>query len=688
MKRITIGIAILALTACAAEELQPSGKTADIVSGEGVTVFHALCSDETRMTIGDAADGIYKACWEAGDTLRVLLAKDDSYLGSARISSGAGSNEATFVMNGTIADSTAVKLVYGELSVPAEQKRTSAADRHVLACAVSSKPVYVYKGEAEAFVMEHRESLIKISFDCASEFVGGTLKSVILRSEGTPVSDEGDYVRVSLDIPLTMSSSEQEIWLTSLPCDLSGSKMYIAFEFTQSEVSYTVPVAFKGRNLAANMVHPFKVEGLSRYMNVPWFKSFDMRSMPGIGYAYGEANCYFIQCKNGSTYTGAAYIPNPDVPSEVEISYRAHGDFAKAVIPVGVSFTWMKLGDTNPATGTGDGAVYTIRTSGYSASGVDPTKFSFSVNEEKCSVTVRNDGAFAGAPILLMVKDGTVLWAWSFWNVAADGTSVEPIQISSASAKKIIPMDIGQATRNAEAWTANANPDPIWRTIYRYQWGRPMPVFWNEVVTLNIPGTEQNAGNIAAVVGPLTLEESLKHPASLIVASTESGQTLADWLDSPDGSLWGNCSSDLSNLGVKSVFDPCPKGYRICDRMTLLNLVRNTVKDWEIQSGSGYAWHKGTYVGGTDYWVRSGFFKSTTTTSLGKTAIAGVSGGVPGTLNEQVFWWTNLCESDSDQYPSTYVGSKNANLAFNDNWSAVKKAFAGSVRCEVDADYR
>lgn len=690
MKKILLFISVLALCACSVTELERNIGNTDtpVVSPEGRTVFHAVCSEDTRIAIGDFADGVYKACWEDGDTLSVLLASDDSVLGTARISTGVGTGEAAFVMDGTIADSTAVKLVYGELRVPAEQRRASVSDRHVLVCAVSSKPVYVYKGETEAFLMEHRESLVKISFDCASEFVGGTLKSVVLRSEGTPVSDDGDYVRVSFDQPVTMSDSPQEIWLTALPCDLSGEKMYVAFEFSQSEIDYTVPMAFKGKELVANKVHPFKVEGLSRYMNVPWFKSFDTRMMPGIDYAYGEANCYFIQCKNGSTYTGATYTPNPDIPSEVEISYRAHGDFAKVIIPEGVSFTWMKLGDVDPATGTGTGAVYTMRTSGYSGSGVDPTKFSFTVNEDRCSVTVRNEGAYAGAPILLMVKDGTVLWSWSFWNVAADGTSIEPIQITSSSGKKMIPMDIGQATRDAATWTANANPDPIWRTIYKYQWGRPMPVFWNEVVTLNIPGTDQNSGNIASVVGPLSLEESIKHPASLIVASTESGKTLNDWLDTPNGSLWGNCNPTTSNLGVKTVFDPCPKGYRICDRQTLLNLVRNSVKDWELQSGSGYAWHKATYLGGVDYWVRSGYFKSTTATSMGKTAIAGVSGGVPGNINEQVFWWTNLCTSDSDQYPSVYVGSKNANLSFNDDWSSAKKAVAASVRCEVDSDYR
>ena len=681
MKRVLSILALCAMTACNVAEYDVPSNPATVVDPEGETLFHGTTLSVTKMAVGEIDGNHYKVLWEEGDVLTVTSAEDGTVLGEASIVSGAGSAEADFSMPGTIADSTRVVLVYKELSVPAEQTRSNAGDKNLIAAAVSDT-VYIYKGQSQAFCMKHSEAVVKVSVSTDEEFEGASLSAVILRSEGPALSSEGDYVRVSLESPVTLSSSQEtEIWFTSLPAESSSTPIYVAFEILSNGIPFTVPVAFDEVSLKAGCVNPFKVEGLKRYMNVPWFKSFDLREMPGIDYAYGDANCYFIQCKNGSTYTGAGYIPNDAIPDEVAVSYRARGDFRKVIIPKGVSFTWMKLGVTDPSTGTGTGNIYTMRTNGYSASGVDPTKFSFSVDTERYEVKVKNDGAYAGAPVLLMVKEGTILWAWSFWNIAADGTSIDPVLITNATGKQIITMDIGQATRNGAQWGANS--DALYRTVYKYQWGRPIPILWNSVTTLDMPGIQD--GNIPAVTGPLSLEESMKYPASLIVASSESGKSITDWLNASRGDLWGNNSTDLSTLGTKTVFDPCPKGYRVCDRFTLLNIVRNYATDWDIVSGDGYAFHSVTYPEGSDLWLRSGFWKATTGTSFEKTS---VTGNAPGTGGTNGFWWTNLCQGDSDLYPSVYVAAGNKNLAFNDNWTACNKAFAASVRCEVDTTYR
>ena len=676
MKKYLYILAFCTLAACSVAEYDAPQTPAPLIDPEGETLFHGTAFSGTKMTLGDIDGDHYKVLWEEGDVLTVTAAGDGSVLGQATLVSGAGSAEADFSMPGTIADSTQVVLVFGELKVPAEQTR-SAGDRSLVASAVSD-PVYIYKGQSEAFCMKHSEAVVHVSVSAAEEFDGASLSAVILRSEGPSLSDEGDYIRISLAAPVTLSSSESaDLWFTALATQASAAPLYVAFELTSNDVSYTVPVAFDGAAVKAGSVNPFKVEGLKRYMNVPWFKSFDLRGMPGIDYAYGDANCYFIQCKNGSTYTGATYIPNDAIPDEVAVSYRARGDFRKAIIPKGVTFTWMKLGATDPATGTGPGAVYTMRTTGYDASGVDPARFSFTVDPERYEVKVKNDGAYAGAPILLMVKDGKVLWAWSFWNIAADGTSIDPVLITNATGKQIVTMDIGQATRNG-------SPDPLPRTVFRYQWGRPIPVLWNSVTSLDIPGVQE--GNIPAVTGPLSLEESMRHPASIIVAGTEAGGKLTDWLSTPRGDLWGNNTTDLSTIGVKTVFDPCPKGYRVCDRFTLLNVVRNYSSDWDIVSDSGYAFHTVNYASGaSDLWLRAGFFNSTIGTSFGKASISGNNFGTSGTNG---FWWTNLCQGDSDLYPSVYVAAGNKNLAFNDNWTGCNKAFAASVRCEADPTYK
>lgn len=671
-KYLTIALAIVA--ACACDKAFNEPETIIEKEDSGVTLFSGSIP-VTKTTLGEKDGTSFKVLWEEGDVLSVSAS--GTPLGTATLVSGVGENNGVFSLPGTIADGTVVNLVYAGNEIAAEQSKASTSRSFKGAGSATA----TVSGGAANFTLAQNAAVVRISV-ASSTLSGATLNAVILRSEGADLNaDGGDYVRVALTDTPTLGSTAKEIIFTTKSVNLSGSEIDIAFELTNGTENYTLPVGFKGKLLDTEKVNSFVFNDLSESQCVGWYEPHDTRLMPGPGYAYGEANCYFIQCKNGTTYTGATYTPNDNIPSEVSVSYKARGDFRKVGKPVGVSFTWMKLGATDTTTGTGTGNVYTMRTINYSASGVNPGNFTITPNPDDYKVTVANTGAYAGAPILLMVKDGTILWAWSFWNIAADGTSIVPVQITPKSPKKIITMDIGQATRNADAWGANS--DALYRTVYRYQWGRPMPVFWNSVTTLDFPGVQ--AGNIPAIVGPVSIEESMQHPASIIVASTESGKTLTDWLDTPCADLWGNNSATTSNAGTKSVFDPCPKGYRICDRNTLLNIVRTYATDWARTSGTGYFFNTCNYPSGSsDCWSRSGCYNGTTNTSSGKTAIGGFSPNLSGSNNG--FWWTNLCQGNTDEKPSAYVAVNQDNLAFNDNFQY--KSWAASVRCEVDTDNR
>lgn len=672
MKKYFALILTLALAFACNKEFNE--KETIITTDQGETLFTGGFP-ATRIALGDKESSAYKALWETGDVLSVSVG--GSPVGTATLVSGEGTNLGTFSYPGTITDGTVVDLTYDGGSIDAEQSKAS-TDKSFGTAASASATV---TGGSANFTLTHSAAIIRVNV-ASSTLEGAKVNAVILRCEGTDLNaGNGDYVRVALTDTPALGSTAKEIVFSVKEANCTGKEIDIAFELTNGTDSYTLPVGFTGKNLAANKVNSFELTNLSDDLCTSWYEPHDTRLMPGPGYAYGEANCYFIQCKNGNTYTGATYTPNDNIPSEVSVSYKARGDFRKVGKPVGVSFTWMKLGATDTTTGTGTGNVYTMRTINYSASGVNPGNFTITPNPDDYKVTITNTGAYAGAPILLMVKDGTILWAWSFWNIAADGTSIVPVQITPKSPKKIITMDIGQATRNADAWGANS--DALYRTVYRYQWGRPMPVFWNGVTTLDFPGVQ--AGNIPAIVGPVSIEESMQHPASIIVASTESGQTLMDWLDTPCADLWGNNSATTSNAGTKSVFDPCPKGYRICDRNTLLNIVRTFATDWARTSGTGYFFNTCNYPSGSsDCWSRSGCYNGTTNTSSGKTAIGGFSPNLSGSNNG--FWWTNLCQGNTDEKPSAYVAVNQDNLAFNDNFQY--KSWAASVRCEVDTDNR
>lgn len=98
-------------------------------------------------------------------------------------------------------------------------------------------------------------------------------------------------------------------------------------------------------------------------------------------------------------------------------------------------------------------------------------------------MTVTNTGAFAGAPILLM-KDATgkVLWAWTFWNIAADGTKLDPVTVGKYG---FAPMDIGGHDEYGDLDKRISLETTRIRDFTGslcINWGRPPPMFWTRLL--------------------------------------------------------------------------------------------------------------------------------------------------------------------------------------------------------------
>lgn len=95
-----------------------------------------------------------------------------------------------------------------------------------------------------------------------------------------------------------------------------------------------------------------------------------------------------------------------------------------------------------------------------------------------------------------------------------------------------------------------------------FQWGRPTPVGWSGTVGTNIPTEATN------------VRFSIENPRALLytnnVENTKSDWYLGAWTgartDRKDD-FWGNPNESSTYLnpsdGHKSIYDPCPKGYRV-----------------------------------------------------------------------------------------------------------------------------
>lgn len=151
--------------------------------------------------------------------------------------------------------------------------------------------------------------------------------------------------------------------------------------------------------------------------------------------------------------------------------------------------------------------------------------------------------------ILLGVKAGNssdeFIWSWHIWLA---GGEISDETVKNAEGNTFTVMD--------RALGAYAAKDDLNATLY--QWGRKDP--FSNTATVFVKGTESISSETwYNVVDAMDngIEYAIAHPDSFIKANNENG---SDWSNndksegSKDWTLW---------YSIKSVYDPCPAGYRV-----------------------------------------------------------------------------------------------------------------------------
>ena len=195
----------------------------------------------------------------------------------------------------------------------------------------------------------------------------------------------------------------------------------------------------------------------------------------------------------------------------------------------------------------------------------------------------------AGNAVIAAKDDSdNILWSWHIW-VPETVVSAADYGIHT-SGKNVMDRNLGALK------VAVANPDAkidVTSVGLVYQWGRKDP----------FPGprsieTEGEYVSFARVAGTspsaekrqLSLLESIQSP-TVFARGLYDGSTLTNnnWLNETDNTLWGDESS-------KTIYDPCPAGYR----------VPNRDKDASLWSGSSITSKTGWSFNASNYWFTLG----------------------------------------------------------------------------------
>ena len=210
-------------------------------------------------------------------------------------------------------------------------------------------------------------------------------------------------------------------------------------------------------------------------------------------------------------------------------------------------------------------------------------------------------------------KQGEILWSWHIWmtdyapdqaGVAArtpntayrvDGGEVHTygseFQKVNGNSKVIMDRNLGAMKSYNGSVPAADDIVADWAFGLLYQWGRKDPFPWASGATIDpntatastkaIYGADSNPlpedgmgykkVNIADVIGggPNTLAYAVKNPLAFIYNTTAPYDWYTTAMANQNTDLWGDGAA-------KSVYDPCPKGWRIAPKGTWNDFTRDT----------------------------------------------------------------------------------------------------------------
>lgn len=173
---------------------------------------------------------------------------------------------------------------------------------------------------------------------------------------------------------------------------------------------------------------------------------------------------------------------------------------------------------------------------------------------------------------VIAAKDatGTILWSWHIW---IPETAITTNTYGDIFSSALMDRNLGALL----APEAGSTPVPVEAYGLSYQWGRKDPF----VGPRSNDGSSKNARvagvELSEAEATISLAESIANPT--LMGHTDNG----NWMDVSDNTLWTN--------DTKTIYDPCPAGYRVPARdntQPLFSSDVTAVTGWAVDMTNGW----------------------------------------------------------------------------------------------------
>lgn len=208
---------------------------------------------------------------------------------------------------------------------------------------------------------------------------------------------------------------------------------------------------------------------------------------------------------------------------------------------------------------------------------------------------VPNKDMRGNAVIGVYDEDGNVLWSWHIWITDSLEEMARTVSTDGAGTITLLDRNLG-ATKGQ--WTDAS--DALDTYGLYYQWGRKDPSMgpatWNYRMKSLVTSTyydfslePKNAAEVKKIDRP-TLKDGVENPMYLILPNSQTNNYYFNWMYDDMDFLWG--SIEGSDKIHKTIYDPCPFGYRVpLDEIETLLGSRDVDRadyGWIVGSGAVY----------------------------------------------------------------------------------------------------
>ena len=171
------------------------------------------------------------------------------------------------------------------------------------------------------------------------------------------------------------------------------------------------------------------------------------------------------------------------------------------------------------------------------------------------------------AVIAAQNSKGNIIWSWHIWipatPIAKDTYGLFNAELMDRNLGALVAAKVGE-------------PAPVESFGLTYQWGRKDP-FVGPAATSGGDNAKFAGTALSAAAGQITLAESIANPT--VMGHVNNG----DWLNEPDNTLWQN--------DEKTIYDPCPAGWKVPARDKTQPLMSEKITDvegWEVNADNMY----------------------------------------------------------------------------------------------------